>query len=170
SYPEIAITRAILRTNPRMTAMGALVLAQATAQAARRNGLPPEFLGATLLQESAYDPYALSAAGAVGIAQFELETAAASGVDPFDPFDALDGAARLLASYVRRYRGRYPDAYAAALAAYNAGPQAVAHYHGVPPYAETREYIADIFERWGRIASYERPRTEIARGGLKARA
>ncbi|HEV7178843.1 MAG TPA: lytic transglycosylase domain-containing protein [Candidatus Baltobacteraceae bacterium] len=167
SYPEIAITRAILRTNPRITAMGALILADATARAARSQRLPPEFLGATLLQESAYDPRALSAAGAVGIAQFELETAAESGVDPYDPFAAIEGASRLLGGYMRTYRGRYADAYAAALAAYNAGPGAVARYGGVPPYAETREYVADIYERWGRIASYERFQAGLGSARLK---
>ncbi|MDQ2866336.1 MAG: lytic transglycosylase domain-containing protein [Candidatus Eremiobacteraeota bacterium] len=169
SYPEIAITRAILRTNPRISAMGALMLAQATEASARANGLPTEFLAATLLQESAYDPYALSAAGAVGIAQFELETAAQAGVNPYDPFDAIDGAGRLLGRYVARYAGRYPEPFVAALAAYNAGPQSVSGYDGVPPYEETRQYIDDIFERWARIASYERPRTGFAVGRLKAR-
>lgn len=169
SYPEIALARAILRTNPRITPIAALVLADTTARAARREALPTEFLGATLLQESAYDPQALSSAGAVGLAQFTLDTAGAEGVDPYDPTSAIDGAARLLGTYVRAYRGVYADAYAAALAAYNAGPGAVAHYHGVPPYAETREYIQDVYERWGRIASYERI-SGVWFGALKRRA
>jgi soluble lytic murein transglycosylase-like protein len=155
SYPEMAIARAAMRTNPRITAAGALTLADATVRAARVRHLPPEFLAATLLQESAFDPRAVSIAGAVGIAQFEIKTADAYGIDPFDPFDAIDGAARLLESYYRTYRERYDDPFATTLAAYNAGPGAVAYYHGVPPYAETKEYIALIFERWGRIASYE---------------
>ena len=50
----------------------------------------------------------------------------------------------------------YADPYAAALAAYNAGPAAVSRYRGVPPYPETRDYIALIFDRWARIATYER--------------
>lgn len=150
-----------MRTNPRITAAGALTLADATVRAARANDLPPEFLGATLLQESAFDPNAVSSAGAVGIAQFTIDTADVYGVNPFDPFDAIDGAAQLLGTYYRQYRPLYEDAYAAALAAYNAGPGAVAKYHGVPPYAETREYVALIYERWGRIASYERTRQEF---------
>lgn len=158
-----------MRTNPRMTAMGALMLADATAHAARSVGIPPEFLGATLLQESAYDPRALSAAGAVGIAQFELQTAAESGVDPYDPFDAINGASRLLSSYLGEYRNRYPDAYAAALAAYNAGPGAVERYRGIPPYAETQQYVSDIYERWARIASYERLPADFSPAGLKRR-
>ena len=158
-----------MRTNPRITAMAAVMLSDATARAARSVELPPEFLGATLLQESAFDPHALSAAGAVGIAQFELETAAEAGVDPYDPFDAIAGASRLLAGYVARYRGRYPDPYAAALAAYNAGPGAVAHYRGIPPYPETQEYVFDIYDRWRRIVSYERLPAEFPALGLKAR-
>jgi hypothetical protein len=71
----------------------------------------------------------------------------------------------LLGSYVTAYRGEYDDAYAVALAAYNAGPLAVEHYRGVPPYPETREYIDLIFDRWARIASYEIPgKTTLASG------
>jgi soluble lytic murein transglycosylase-like protein len=157
AQPELAIARAVLHTNPRLMQAEALLLSVATAQSARRNDLPPEFLAATLLQESAYDVEALSPAGAIGIAQFMPETAAAVGIDPHDPFEAIGGAGELLGDYVTAYRPEYDDPYTAALAAYNAGPLAVARYHGVPPYAETREYIALIFDRWARIASYERP-------------
>jgi len=153
--PTLAITRAILRTNPRITPVDALYLARLSVEAAQRNGIDPEFLGATLLQESAFDPRALSAAGAIGIAQFEFETAGGMGVDPFDPVSAIDGAARLLGSYREAYSNK-ADPYALALAAYNAGPGAVEHYGGVPPYAETRDYIDTIFERWSRIAVYDR--------------
>ncbi len=158
-HSELAIARAILRTNPRLVQAAALLFAGATANAARANALPPEFLGATLLQESAYDPNALSAAGAIGIAQFMPETAADVGLDPYDPFASIDGAAALLGGYAQTYRDRYADAYATALAAYNAGPVAVAEYRGVPPYSETREYIALIYDRWARIVSYEMPVT-----------
>jgi soluble lytic murein transglycosylase-like protein len=153
--PEIAITRAILRTNPRITAIGALRLADATARDARIQQLDPGFLAAAILQESAYDPNAVSSAGAVGIAQFMPETAQDAGVNPYDPFDAIGGASRLLGGYLRDYAQVYPDPLASALAAYNAGPGAVAHYHGVPPYRETRDYVALIYERWARIDAYE---------------
>jgi soluble lytic murein transglycosylase-like protein len=156
AQPELAIARAILRTNPRIAQSDALLLAIETARAARARNLPPEYLAATLLQESAYDVEALSSAGAVGIAQFMPETAAGIGVDPYDPFAAIAGAAELLGGYVSVYRATYDDPYDAALAAYNAGPLAVRRYHGVPPYPETRAYVALIFERWARIASYER--------------
>lgn len=158
SSTTLAITRAVLRTNPYLAPTDALRLSYRAVRAAREHGLPAEFLAATLLQESAFDPRALSAAGAVGIAQFMPSTAAAIDVDPFDPFSAIDGAADLLASYVRGYR-QYANPYAIALAAYNAGPGAVDQYRGVPPYAETREYINDIVDRWAKIAGYEAPIT-----------
>ncbi len=139
--------------------------AAAAVRAARANALPPEFLAAALLQESAFDPWAISSAGAVGIAQFMPYTAAGEAVNPFDPFSSIDGAARLLSSYLIAYSGVYANPYAAALAAYNAGPGAVQAYGGVPPYPETRAYIADIVDRWAQIAGYERPAREMDASG-----
>ncbi len=156
TQPEVAIARAILHTNPRIEQAAALLLAGATVRAARARSLPPEFLGATFLQESAYDVGAISSAGAIGLAQFMPDTAAGMGVDPFDPYESIDGGAALLGGYVAAYGGKYGDPYTIALAAYNAGGAAVERYRGVPPYAETREYIALIFDRWARIVSYER--------------
>jgi soluble lytic murein transglycosylase-like protein len=78
------------------------------------------------------------------------DTADARGVNPFDPFDAIRGSAQLLAEYTSAY-GKSHDPFAMALAAYNAGPGAVAAYRGIPPYPETRQYVADIYERWARI-------------------
>ena len=147
-----ATVRSIMRTNPRLSAFDALELADRTLRAARRSGLDPGFLAATLLEESAYNPSAVSPAGAVGIGQFMVGTADGFGIDPFDPYPAIDATAQLLAAYVALYRTQGAgDPYALALAAYNAGPGAVARYGGVPPYAETLEYIADIRERWSRI-------------------
>jgi hypothetical protein len=154
--PEIAIARAVLHDNPRIAQSPALLLAVVTTRAAQQHDLPPEFLAATLLQESAYDVEALSSAGAIGIAQFMPETAREVGIDPYDPFDAIGGAAALLGEYVARYTDVYADPYSTALAAYNAGPVAVDHYGGIPPYRETREYVNLIFDRWAGIVSYER--------------
>ena len=149
--PNVKLAREALRANPRLDPIDALLLATDVVDAAEDHGLPAGFLGATLLQESAFDPGAMSSAGAVGIAQFTLPTAAAAGIDPWNPQQAIGGAAALLSSYVRAYRGANDDPYALALAAYDAGPGAVAAYHGVPPYAETREYIIAVRDRWSRI-------------------
>jgi soluble lytic murein transglycosylase-like protein len=148
----LATVRSIVRSNPRIGPMDALRLAVLTHGAARRAGLDEFFLAAMLLQESAYAPDAMSSAGAVGIAQFTIPTASLLGVNPFEPRSAIEGAAQLIATYLHAYRDR-DDPFALALAAYNAGPGAVAYYHGVPPYAETREYIIDVRERWARLVT-----------------
>jgi hypothetical protein len=160
---SLAVARAIVRANHRIGALDALRLATAALETARRERLEPVFFCSTILQESGFSPTAVSSAGAFGIAQFTLSTADAYGVDPFDWRSALRGSARLLAKYVRRYDGRFADPYAAALAAYNAGPIAVERYGGVPPYPETRGYISDIYERWGRILRETRNRPLIAK-------
>lgn len=149
--PALAVTRSILRSNPRLDSLDALQLATHAIRVSRAQGLDYGFFCATLLQESAFDPWALSRAGAVGIAQFTIDTADAYGVDPFDWRDAMRGAAQLLGAYLQRYDRIYPDPYAVTLAAYNAGPNAVRRYRGVPPYAETQDYIGLVYLRWSRI-------------------
>lgn len=152
----LAVVHFIVRANPRLGPLDALVLATDAVRRAQDVGIDPAFFCATILQESAFSPDAVSGAAAVGIAQFTLETAASYGVDPFDWRDALRGAAFLLAAYTETYSRASQDRYVLALAAYNAGPGAVEHYRGVPPYPETREYIADIIDRWARILAWER--------------
>jgi len=107
-------------------------------------GISPDYFVRQINQESLFNPNAVSPAGAIGIAQFMPSTAATMGVDPWNPTQALQGAARLMASYVSQYSGNY----AMALAAYNAGTGAVqyavnycgANWMNCLP-AETRNYI-----------------------------
>lgn len=80
-------------------------------------GIPPELFVRQIDQESGFNPNALSAAGAEGIAQFMPATAAGLGIDPWDPVQSLLGAAQLMARYTHHYGGDY----AKALAAYNGG-------------------------------------------------
>lgn len=91
--------------------------------------------------ESGMQPCAVSYAGAIGIAQIMPATARSWGVDPWVPHEALRVAAKNMARYERQL-----GSYRLALAAYNAGPGAVQAYGGVPPYAETREYIRRIMD------------------------
>jgi hypothetical protein len=108
--------------------------------AASRHGVSAALLAAQLLAESNFDPAAVSPAGAQGIAQFMPGTAAAYGLDdPFDVPAAIDAQARLMADLLARFGST-----ALALAAYNAGPAPVAACGCVPPYAETRGYVARI--------------------------
>jgi hypothetical protein len=80
-------------------------------------GIPPDYFVRQIEQESGFNPNAVSPAGAVGIAQFLPGTAAGLGINPWDPIQALRGAATLMANYARQYGGDY----AKALAAYNGG-------------------------------------------------
>ena len=112
-----------------------LVIAGATG-----GGVPPIVLAALLQAESGYNRWAVSPVGAHGIAQFTPATARGMGVrDPFDPAAAIPAAGRLLGAHLREF-GSIP----LALAAYNAGPGAVQRFNGVPPYTETRAYVARI--------------------------
>jgi len=117
-------------------------------QAAIDAGIPPDLFVRQINRESGFDPHALSPAGAQGIAQFMPETAASLGIDPWNPVDALKGAAHLMARYTNMFDGTY----AKALATYNAGPGAVqhalkvcgnAHWMNCLP-AETQQYITAI--------------------------
>jgi peptidoglycan DL-endopeptidase CwlO len=107
--------------------------------AGARHGVAPDLLAAVAEAESGFDPRAVSGAGARGLMQLMPGTAKSLGVDPMDPAAAVDGAARMLAGLERRFGST-----ALALAAYNAGPSAVARHHGIPPYAETQAYVRRV--------------------------
>jgi len=110
------------------------------ARAAQRWSVGANLLAAQIYAESGFNPFARSPAGAVGIAQFIPSTARAYGLsDPFDPAQAIDAQAHLMHDMLARF-GSVP----LALAAYNAGPGAVAACGCVPPYPETRAYVAKI--------------------------
>jgi hypothetical protein len=112
-------------------------------------GIAPSLLAALLKAESDFNTRSVSSAGALGIAQFMPGTARGMGVgDPFDPAQAIPGAARLLASGIREF-GSVP----LALAAYNAGGGAVRRYGGIPPYAETQAYVARVMALAGQGAA-----------------
>jgi soluble lytic murein transglycosylase-like protein len=89
--------------------------------------------------ESGYNPKALSPSGALGLMQLMPATAQGLGVSPLNPAQAIDGAARILSGNLNRF-GSVP----LALAAYNAGDSAVTRYGGIPPYPETKAYVATV--------------------------
>jgi soluble lytic murein transglycosylase-like protein len=108
--------------------------------AADRYGLPRELVRGVMAAESGFSMEAISAKGAIGLMQLMPETARDLGVDPNDPQQNVDGGTRYLRDLLLRYNGGLRHA----LAAYNAGPAAVDRYDGVPPYAETIQYVARI--------------------------
>ncbi len=111
---------------------------------ARNFGLAPGLLEAVAWQESRGRMSAVSHKGALGVMQLMPETARELGVDPGDLAGNIRGGALYLRKQLDRFGGNVP----LALAAYNAGPGAVVRYGGVPPYRETRDYVAKIMNRW----------------------
>jgi hypothetical protein len=112
----------------------------AIVRASQRWNVGAALLSAQIYAESNFNPFAQSPAGAQGIAQFMPGTAQSMGLEnPFDPEQAIDAQAHLMRDLLRRF-GSVP----LALAAYNAGAGAVEQYGGIPPFAETRAYVAKI--------------------------
>jgi soluble lytic murein transglycosylase-like protein len=109
--------------------------------AAKKYGLDPALLAGLVKQESGFNPNAGSPAGARGLTQLMPGTAAGLGVtNVLDPAQSLDGGAKYLRAQLDAFGGDV----ARALAAYNAGPGAVQRYGGVPPYAETQNYVRAV--------------------------
>jgi soluble lytic murein transglycosylase-like protein len=112
--------------------------------AAASNGVDPALLKGLVAQESGFDPNARSGAGALGLTQLMPGTAASLGVtNPLDPAQSLQGGAK----YLRQQLDRFGGDERLALAAYNAGPGAVARYGGVPPYSETQNYVNSVMAK-----------------------
>ena len=111
------------------------------AKHAAQNGLSPELVRAVIRQESDGNPRDVSHAGARGLMQLMPEEIHELGVsDPFDPEQNIAAGTRLLSGLLKQYKGDTP----LALAAYNAGSGAVKKYNGIPPYAETQQYVKRI--------------------------
>lgn len=137
--PGVRTTRKVMEWRP--SEYDTLIRQHATAQ-----GVRPDLVRAVIQTESAFDPYARSAKGALGLMQLMPATASELGVsDPFDPAENIRGGVQ----YLRRLLDRYDNNETLALAAYNAGPSAVDRYGTVPPYRETRSYVTRIQDQTG---------------------
>ena len=123
--------------------------AELIGRTARRHELDPALLAAIAEIESAFDPQAVSPAGACGLLQLMPDTAARFGVsDVFDVAQNVEGGARYLSWLLQRFGGRTE----LALAGYNAGEGAVERYAGIPPYHETRDYVRRVLTGAARLS------------------
>lgn len=120
--------------------------------AAKKYQLPDSFVRSVMKAESNFRPDAVSPKGAIGLMQLMPGTAKDLGVDPRDPGQNAEGGAEYLRALLAKYEND-PNQVLLALAAYNAGPEAVEKYHGVPPYPETRAYILRILKDWEKSTS-----------------
>ncbi len=113
-----------------------------------RHGVDARLVEAVIRAESAFNPSAVSRKGARGLMQLMPQTASVLGVrDSFDPRQNIEGGVR----HLHYLLGRYPGNPALAIAAYNAGESAVDAYRGIPPYAETQQYVQRVLQ-WGGTA------------------
>lgn len=111
--------------------------------AATKYGVDKDLLRAVMKQESSFNPTAISTSGAQGLMQLMPDTADALSVkDPFDIIENINGGAQYLKDQLTTFRGDV----SLALAAYNAGPNSVEKYGGIPPYAETQDYVQKVNE------------------------
>jgi soluble lytic murein transglycosylase-like protein len=123
------------------TATSVSSLQDVVAGSSERYRLDPDLVNSVIRAESGFNPHAVSRKGAQGLMQLMPQTASNLGVaNPLNPQDNVEGGTR----YLRELLERYNFDLVKALAAYNAGPQRVQQYGGVPPYYETRAYIARI--------------------------
>ena len=115
--------------------------------ASRQNGIDPDLIHSVIRAESGFNPKAVSPKGAQGLMQLMPRTAAQLGVqDAMDPAANVEGGTR----YLRELLARYDNDLIKALAAYNAGPERVQQYHGVPPYPETLDFVARVIRDFNR--------------------
>jgi soluble lytic murein transglycosylase-like protein len=120
--------------------------------AAKRNGLPPEFVKSVAAVESAFRADAVSRKGARGLMQLMPATAREYGADPTDPVQNVEAGTRYLRDLLVKYQ-HDDQQVIRALAAYNAGPGAVDRYHGVPPFQETLAYITRVLKKYAKASA-----------------
>jgi len=136
--PDVARER---RLSAQLVSAPTAQLGELVVRCSDEHGLDPRLVQAVMQVESGYNPRALSSKGAIGLMQLMPETARELAVEnPWDPEQNVRGGT----TYLRRMMDTFSGDLELALAAYNAGPNAVLEYAGVPPFAETRQYVRKV--------------------------
>ncbi len=127
---------------------------QIVSEASARHQIDPDLINSVIRAESGFNARAVSPKGAQGLMQLMPQTAFQLGVsNPFEAASNVDGGTRYLSELLQQYQGDMTKA----LAAYNAGPQRVAQYGGVPPYRETHAYVARVIRDYNRTKLAQHP-------------
>jgi soluble lytic murein transglycosylase-like protein len=152
SYQRAAYTPAPARVAQRPSSADYGAYSQEIADAAARYAVPERLIWAVIRVESGFDHRAVSRKGARGLMQLMPETAAILGVrDSFNPRENIHAGARHLRALMERFGYDLP----LAIAAYNAGEKPVVAFRGIPPYPETREYVARVLRLYGAPITWE---------------
>lgn len=152
NVPTSSDYRLYIRENPRRkrTARNHRKFDALIRQASAKYGVDFSLVKAVIQVESSFDPKAVSKKGAKGLMQIMPQNYASLNVtDPFDPHQNIMGGTRYLKQLIQRYDNRLQ----LALAAYNAGPDAVDRYRSIPPFSETRRYVQKVMEAFRSIKS-----------------
>jgi soluble lytic murein transglycosylase-like protein len=132
--------------NPNLTEEQAETIAAAILRSSIQNGVDPRLVVAVIACESSFRPDAVGKKGEIGLGQLKPETAAGLGVDPYDPVQNIDGCVR----YLRQQLDRF-GSLELALAAYNAGPNAVSKAGGIPQNGITPKYVQKVLDLYRRL-------------------
>lgn len=146
-----AYARVLRKINPHLPLWQSSNLAKHVLQNAVRWRVDANILVALVSVESAWRTHAHSYAGAIGLGQLMPGTARSLHVNPRDPYQNLQGSAHYLGGFLKKYRNS-PHRYSLAFAAYNAGPNAVSEFGGIPPYYETQHYVVKVMNAWKRVS------------------
>ena len=152
TYQRVAYAVPTARESQRPASTDYGLYSREIAEASTRYAVPERLIWAVIRVESGFDPRAVSPKGARGLMQLMPETAAILGVrDVFNPRENIHAGARHLRGMMDRFHYDLPMA----IAAYNAGEKPVASFRGIPPFPETREYVARVLRLYGAPLAWE---------------
>jgi lytic transglycosylase len=147
-WVENLIQRYVSSENPSMSFDEAGGIAKAILYYSYKYNVDPLIMSALIDTESKFNQNAVSSAGAIGMGQLLPSTASALGVNPHDTLQNIEGACSYMATQLNNFNGDTR----LALAAYNAGSDAVKQYGGIPPFEETQNYVAQITQKYSQIS------------------
>ena len=130
-------------------------------EAATKHGVPAPLVKSIMAAESNFVSDVVSPKGAIGLMQLMPETAMEFGADPMDPKQNVDAGVQYLHYLLGRYQ-KHRNALTRVIAAYNAGPAMVDRYHGIPPFRETRQYVARVLRFLCRFQKEAKAATPVA--------